>query len=119
MKIKEIIDFTDNQIDSDLLYEMANLSKTTTGIDPVIFCSQKGGSKHECKVKVSNILGKLSATDVFTIELKDSPVIGYCKLTANQLESAKWWIHKNRFAILDYWEEIIDTGEFLNRIIKL
>lgn len=101
------------------MYLTSVLSKNTTGIDPVIFCSQKGGAKHECRVKVSNILGKLSATDVFTIELKDLSVVGHCKLTDNQLESAKWWIHKNRFAILDYWKERIDTGEFLNIIDQL
>lgn len=119
MKINEIMVPTNNPIDEDLLYEMSNLTKKVTGIDPVIFCSQKGGAKHECRVKVSNILGKLTIEDTFTIELKDLSVAGHCKLSSDQLESAKQWIYHNRFAILDYWKERIDTGEFLNRISKI
>lgn len=119
MKINELIELDDIQENENFLYEMANLTKKVTGIDPVIFCNQKGGAKHECRVKVSNILGKLTIEDTFTIELKDLSIIGHCKLSSDQLEAVKWWAHKNRFAILDYWKERIETIDFLNRITKL
>ena len=101
------------------LYEMANLTKSITGVDPVVFCSPKGDAKHECRVKVSNVIGKMTASDVFSIELKDLSIVGHCKLTQDHLESVKWWIHKNRFALLDYWKELIDTRDFMNRVTKL
>ena len=98
------------------MYEMANLTKTITGIIPVIFCSPKGDARHECRVKVSNVIGKMTAEDTFSIELKDLSVNGYRKLPADQLESVKWWIHQNRFAILDYWKERTDTRDFMNSL---
>jgi hypothetical protein len=82
----------------------------------VVFCSPKGDAPHECRVKVSNIIGKMTASDTFSVELKDLSVDGYCKLSSNHLESVKWWIYQNRFVILDYWKERIDTKEFLNQV---
>ncbi len=90
--IRKLIDIIP---DNDLLYEMANLTKSITGIIPVIFCSPKGDAKHECRVTVSNIIGKMTAADTFTIELKTLDIIGHCKLTSEHLDSVKWWIHKN------------------------
>lgn len=107
-----------NELAGDL-YEIANLTKSITGIDPIVFCSPKGNANHECRIKVSNILGRMTAEDTFTIVMKDLSVIGHCKLTHDQLESVKWWIHKNKFVILDYWKEQIDTREFLNGIKEI
>lgn len=98
------------------LYEMANLTKSITGIDPIIFCSPKGGAKHECRVKVSNVIGKMTADDIFSIDLKDLAITGFCKLSADQLESVRWWVHQNRFTILDYWKERTDTRDFMNAV---
>jgi len=102
-----------------VLYEMANLNKEITGIEPVVFCSPKGGAKHECRVKVSNILGRATDSDLFSVALHDLSIIGECKLTADQLESVKWWIHRNRFAILDYWKDKTNTLQFLLAVKKL
>jgi len=108
-----------SELNEDDLYEMANLTKSITGIDPIVFCSPKGDAKHECRVKVSNILGKMTMADTFSIELKDFSVHGYCKLSTPMLDSVKWWIHRNRFIILDYWKEKIDTRQFLNGVKSL
>ena len=102
-----------------VLYEMANLTQSITGIEPMVFCSPKGGAKHECRVKVSNIIGKATDSDLFSIAVKDLSIIGTCKLSADQLESVNWWIHRNRFAILDYWKDKTDTLQFLLAVKKL
>ncbi len=95
------------------LYEMANLTSDLTGVDPVVFCSPKGDAPHECRVKVSNVIGKMTASDVFSIAVNDLSVTGHCKLSTDQLESVKWWIHKNRFAILDYWKSKTNSLQFM------
>lgn len=111
--IRKLIDIVGSQDD---LYEMANLTQSITGITPVIFCSPKGDAKHECRVKVSNVIGKMTASDTFSVELKDLSINGHCKLSSDDLESVKWWIYKNKFAILDYWKEKTDTRQFLNNV---
>lgn len=105
-----------NEFREDLLYEMANLTKSITGIEPVVFCSPQGNASHACRVKVSNSLGKVTANDLFSVDLKDLEVIGECKLSHDNLEAVKWWIFKNRFVILDYWKSRIDTREFMNTV---
>ena len=114
MKVNEITNET-----LGILYEMANLTKPITGIEPVVFCSPKGGAKHECRVKVSNTIGKVTDSDLFSVVLKDLSIVGDCKLTSDQLESVKWWIHRNRFAILDYWKDKTDTLQFLLAVKKI
>lgn len=107
-----------NQISNDQanLYEMANISPTETGLPVTVFCSPRGGAKHECRVKVTNIRGGINEHDVFSIDIKDLSIIGHCKLSSNDLESVKWWIHRNRFVILDYWKHRITTTQFINSI---
>ena len=102
------------------LYEMANLDGRDTGLKYSVFVSSKGGAKHECRVKVSNIRGKNANQDCFVISLKDLEVCeGICKLNSDDLEAVKWWIHRNRFPILDLWKGVISTGEFFRRIRPL
>lgn len=99
-----------------ILFEMASLTSDITGISPDVFCSPKGETKHECRIKVSNLIGKMSADDIFSIELKDLTIRGHCRLNSDQLESVKWWIHRNKFVILDYWKSKINTRDFLNLV---
>lgn len=101
------------------LFEMANISPEETGLPVTVFCSPKGGAKHECRVKVSNIPGGTNEHDVFSIDLKDLEVRGHCKLSSDELESVKWWIHRNRFIILDYWKNRVTTTVFVNSLKPL
>jgi hypothetical protein len=98
------------------LYEMSNIPSKRTGLPVTVFCSPKGAAKHECRVKVSNIAGGVNEHDVFSIDLSDLIVRGHCKLSSDDLEAVKWWIHRNRFVILDFWKERIDTLDFLQSI---
>lgn len=98
------------------LYEMANISPLETGLPVTVFCSPQGGAKHECRVKVANIRGGINEHDTFSIDLKDLAVRGHCKLSSDELDSVKWWIHRNRFVILDYWKYRITTTQFINSI---
>jgi len=105
-----------NKLETADLYEMANISPEDTGLPVTVFCSPKGRAKHECRVKVSNIKGGINEHDVFSIVLKDLSVVGHCRLSSDDLESVKWWIERNRYVILDYWKERINTKKFVNGI---
>ena len=105
-----------NKLETADLYEMANISTNRTGLPVTVFCSPKGRAKHECRVKVSNIKGGINEYDVFSISVKDLSIEGYCKLSSDDLETVRWWIHRNRFAILDFWKERLDTLEFLQEL---
>lgn len=101
------------------LYEMSNIDGSITGLRHEVFCSQKGGAQHECRVKVSNRTGKNGYPDTFSIDLKDFTIRGDCRISSDDLEAVKWWIHRNRFAILDFWKDRINTREFFNQLTGL
>ena len=116
MKASEL---NNRSISADL-YEMANLDGRDTGLKYSVFVSPRGGAKHECRVKVSNIRGKNANQDCFVISLKDLEVCeGICKLNSDDLEAVKWWIHLNRFPILDLWKGKIGLIEFAKQIKPL
>lgn len=98
------------------LYVMANLSPKETGLPVTVFCSPKGRADYDCRVKVSNITGGINEHDVFSVSVNDFSITSYCKLSQDDLQSVKRWIHLNRVAILDYWNGQIDTLEFLNSL---
>ena len=103
-------------LESADLYEMANLDSETTGLPMYIFCSPKGNAKHECRIKVCNTAGKMNEDDVFSIDVHSYEIRGHCRLNSDDLERVKWWIHYNRFTLLDYWKERINTKTFLNSV---
>lgn len=98
------------------LYEMANLDSETTGLPMYIFCSPKGNAKHECRIKVCNTNGKMNEDDTFSIDVHSFEIHGECRLNIDDLERVKWWIHYNKFPLLDYWKNRINTKTFLNSV---
>ncbi len=114
MKIIDVLN--SNIMESANLYEMANLDSETTGLPMYIFCSPRGNSKHECRIKVCNSLGKMNEDDVFSIDIHSYEIRGQCRLNSDTLERVKWWIHYNRYTLLDYWKERINTKTFLNSV---
>lgn len=96
------------------LWEMANISPDMSGVDHYMYISPENSS-HAARVKVCNIKGRMVPQDMFCISLKDLGVVaGECRLTAEELDRVRWWIHRNRFAILDYWKQRINTKQVSN-----
>lgn len=98
---------------AETLWEMADLSPRMTGVPYNIFISPDYGVGHEARVKVSNNKGKIVPNDMFVVRLHDLGVEGECKLKTDDLERVKWWVHRNRFVLLDYWKNRIDTDQCL------
>lgn len=97
------------------LWEMAAVTPDMSGVPYVMYISPEQSS-HEARVKVCNVPGKLVPTDMFSIRLHDLEIVGTCKLNADELERVRWWIHRNKFALLDYWKNRINTQQALNAL---
>ena len=101
------------------LWEMANLSPKTTGIDKVIIWAsqaQDGARRHGPRVKVSaHASGKIDQNDLFVLTIQDNPILvaGESYLNADTLEDVKDWVSKNKNALLKYWRGEVATDEFL------
>jgi hypothetical protein len=114
---KSLLESIEHMIDASAdLYEMANLDSETTGLPMYIFCSPRGNAKHECRIKVCNTKGKMNEDDTFSIDVHTLEIRGECRLSADDLERVKWWIHYNKFDLLDFWKGKINTKKFLNSV---
>lgn len=118
MKLGDIT-FLEQELD---LYEMANLTQRWTGIPNVVIWVGSDPSKHAMRVKVSNVPDKWS-NDNFTITLPYLDVVGNINkqfITGALLDDIKAWMKLNIQTLIDYENgEIQDTGDFLDKLVKI
>ena len=105
--------------EEDLFFEEASLSPKTTGLPMAIYVSAKGNSKYFARIKASSKRSdKLKQDSLFTITISEEPaVIGEIRdLTTKDIEQLVSFVVKNRKALLEYWNEEIDTAELIKKI---
>lgn len=106
-------------ITEDELYEMSNLSSRSTGVATVIFMSAKGGAKHGCRIKVSNVSGKIAHEDTFTMTIPGFEIIGETRLPTKTMNQLLVWCISNQQVLLDHWEYKLDGAEASSKIVHI
>jgi len=116
MKFNEIIN------EDQFLWEMANLTSRSHGIDNIVIWVGGNPDTHYMRIKVSNVPNKYSNNN-FTITIPDLQVIGNINkqfISGKILEDIKYWIKLNMETLIDFEKgNIIDTGEFHEKIVKI
>lgn len=115
--MKKFKDFIETVTEQNL-YEMSNLGPKTTGLDEVIWVSVKNAN-HGPRIKVFE--NKNASGKTFSVTVEDEPkVIGDSSIIdSKQLEKIKKFIIKNKENLIKYWEFQVDTGEFIQNIMKV
>jgi len=105
------------EVELDILHEMANITQRVHGIDDVVIWVGMENKRYALRVKVSNIRNKWSAEENFVIQM---PSLDY-----NPTSVAKWipirkileWIKFNQKYLYDYETvKTQDTLEFLQQL---
>jgi len=105
----------------DDFFFMSNLPPSFTGLPFVVWISQKGYAKHDCRVKVS--MGpKVKPGDFVTVtvrpEVREIPSRGI--LRPDQMRALTRWIGLNRDVLVKFWEGDIEyTNEVLEQLKPL
>lgn len=86
-RINKYFEFLDNSLSEDELFEMANVTDETTGIEGIVLWIGPNPKSHGKRVKVSNIPNKISSSDCFTITLPKFEIIG--DVNPNLIDSVK------------------------------
>jgi hypothetical protein len=105
----------------DELFEMANLSPTSTGLPMVVWISERGRARHDARVKVSLVHGRRAHLDE-TASVSVRPtveVVAGPPLDPRDLAAVRRWIELNRDAILAYWAGEIFTDEVIARLVPI
>lgn len=97
-------------------FDMANLRPERTGLPFVVFISQKGGARHDVRIKLARS-AKLRASEMITVAVGPSPRLIRGQMNRSEFERVSRWIELNRSALIDYWNGDIEyTEDALNAL---
>jgi hypothetical protein len=100
-------------------YLMANLASRTTGLPLTVWVSQRGHASHDARIKVSLTHGKMDIDNLVSVGIRPEPWRVTEGLGNADFEQIARWIKLNESVLLEYWNEIIDTGELISRLKKV
>ena len=106
----------DPEPEGQAVYEMANLRPERTGLPFVVFISQRGGARHDVRIKVARA-PKVRASEMVTVALRPSIRVVRGKLDPHDLTLLRRWININEQVLIDYWNGVIGyTEDALNAL---
>jgi hypothetical protein len=95
---------------------MANLRPDRTGLPFVVFISQKGGARHDVRIKLART-AKVRASEMITVAVRPAPRLIRGKMNRSEFELISSWIELNRSVLVDYWNGDIEyTEDALNAL---
>ena len=107
------------KLEEDDLYEMANLFPRTTGLPMTVWVSPCGRARHDARVKVCLTPGKMDIGHTAVVGTLPSPKLIEGNLASVDVELVAQWISANEEALIDFWNEIIDSVELGARLRKI
>jgi hypothetical protein len=101
----------------DDLFLMANLRPADTGLPMVVWVSERGSTRHDARIKVSQAHGpRIDPSNTATVAIRPSPHLIAGTLSAADLRAVAAWITLNEAALIDYWNSQISTVELIQRL---
>lgn len=103
------------EIDSDeatgqATCEMANLRPERTGLPFVVFISQKGGARHDVRVKLARH-PRVRASQMITVALRPEPRVIRGHLSSAEFDLVRQWLALNADTLVRYWDGEIEYTE--------
>ena len=103
--------------DSDDIFFMTNLSPRMTGLPMAVWVSPRGNARHDVRLKVNTSHGnRMTIEDTAVIAVGPAPRVVTGRLTPEDRRLVADWVRLNFEAIIGYWDNELDTGQFLARL---
>jgi hypothetical protein len=96
---------------------MANLRPERTGLPFIVFISQKGGARHDVRIKIARA-ARVRPSEMITVAILPSARVVRGRLPPHDLDLLTQWIDLNRDTLIDYWNGIIEYTEDAINAIK-
>jgi hypothetical protein len=107
-------------LDTEDIFQMTNLSPRMTGLPMAVWASPRGNARHDARIKVNMSHGnQMSIDNTAVVALRPAPRVIAGRLTPEDRRLVSEWIELNRVALIAYWGEQIDTGQFIEQLKKL
>jgi hypothetical protein len=106
--------------ESEDIFFMTNLSPRMTGLPMAIWASPRGNARHDVRIKVNMSHGRLMKIDnTAVVAVRPSPRVIAGRLSAEDQRLIAEWIALNASVLVDFWDDKLDTDQFLERLKKL
>ncbi len=99
-----------DEAEGQALFEMANLRPERTGLPFVVFISQKGGARHDVRVKIARG-AKVRPSEMVSVAIRPKPRVVRGALDPDDLARLAEWIDLNKDVLIDYWNGDIEYTE--------
>ncbi len=100
----------EDEAEGQALFEMANLRPERTGLPFVVFISQKGGARHDVRVKIAHG-AKVRPSEMATVSVRPKVRVIRGVLDPDDLALLTEWIELNKDVLIDYWNGEIEYSE--------
>jgi hypothetical protein len=107
----------DETIAGQASFAMANLRPERTGLPFVVFISQKGGARHDVRVKLSRA-ARVRLSEMITVAVRPAPRIVQGRMNRQELDLVRRWIELNEAVLVDYWNGVIEYTEDVLDILQ-
>jgi hypothetical protein len=120
MRSTNIVPEAPQTADTEDIFHMTNLSPRMTGLPMAVWASPRGNARHDVRIKVNMTHGRqMTIENTAVMALRPAPRVVAGRLSADDRRALSDWIQLNHDALLAYWNEAIDTGQFIERLKRL
>jgi hypothetical protein len=99
------------------IFFMTNLSPRMTGLPMSVWVSPRGNARHDVRIKVNTTHGnQMTIDNTAVVAVRPTPRVLAGRLAPSDRRAVADWIRLNEEAIIAYWDEQLDTGEFIGRL---
>jgi hypothetical protein len=99
------------------IFLMTNLSPRMTGLPMAVWVSPRSNARHDVRIKVNMTHGnRMNIDNTAVVAVRPSPRVLSGRLGSDDQRVVAEWITLNLDAIFSYWNEELDTGEFIERL---
>jgi hypothetical protein len=114
--VKELDDVASEKAAGQASFDMANLRPERTGLPFVVFILQKGGARHDVRIKLART-AKVRPSEVITVAVRPTPRVIRGRINSREFEVVRAWLELNERVLIDYWNGDIEyTEDALNAI---
>jgi hypothetical protein len=107
-------------VETEDIFFMTNLSPRMTGLPMSVWVSPRGNARHDVRVKVNMTHGRqMNIDNTAVVAVRPSPRVVAGHLSRDDLRAVAEWIALNAQAVIDYWDDKLDTDQFLESLKPL
>ena len=99
------------------IYQLMNLPPRMTGLPMVVWVSQRGNARHDVRIKVNMTHGRqMRIENIAVVAVRPNPRVVAGQLTSEDRDGVFAWVKLNQETLVAYWDDNIDTGQFLEQL---